>query len=184
MSLAEPRVAPLSRDQLSDDQTEVLSRFGDFDALQNVFKTLARHAKLLKRWLPFANHVLFKSTLAPRDREILILRTAWLCRAEYEWGHHRVIAAREGLDPAEIERLADGPDAPGWSATDVALIRAADELHRDHRLSDAAWTALAAHFATDQILDVIFTVGNYTMLAMALNSCGVQLDHGLEGFRS
>ena len=183
MSLSEPRLAPLQRDQLNDEQTEILKRFGDFEQVHNVFKTLARHAKLLKRWLPFANHVLFKSTLVPRDREILILRTAWLCRAEYEWGQHRVIAAREGLDEAAIERVADGADAPGWGAGDAALIRAADELHRDHRLSDAAWAALADRYDTDQILDIIFTVGNYTLLAMALNSCGVELDPELEGFR-
>ena len=183
MRLTEPRVAPLERDQLSDEQSEILARFGEFGQLRNVFKTLARHIKLLKRWLPFANHILFKSSLPPRDREILILRTAWLCRAEYEWGQHLVISQREGLSRAEIDRISDGADAAGWDAFDAALIRATDELCTDTRLSDATWAALAGRYDTNQIMDVLFTVGNYNMLAMALNSCGVQLDPGIEGFK-
>ena len=147
----------------------------------NVFKTLAHHPKLMKRWLPLGNHLLFKTSLSPRDRELLILRTAWLARADYEWGQHVVIAEREGLTRAEIERVAAGPRAAGWSVAEAALLQAADELFEDTCLSESGFAALSARYGTAEILDIVFTVGAYAMLAMALNSFGVALDEGLSG---
>ncbi len=141
--------------------------------------TIAHHPDLLRRWTVFGNHVLSKSTLDARSREILILRAAWLCQADYEWGQHIEIALRAGLSREEIDRVPAGADAAGWSEHDRVLLRAADELHGDQFLSDTSWQALRARFDTRQIMDLIFTVGQYTMLAMALNSFGTQLDAGL-----
>ena len=77
---------------------------------------------------------------------------------------------------------AAGPDAAGWSAIDAAILRAVDELHDDSFLSDASWKALTAHWSKEQVIDFIFAVGQYTLVSMALNSLGVQLDAGVEGF--
>jgi 4-carboxymuconolactone decarboxylase len=178
----EPRLAPLEEKDWNPEQRELLAPMNRNGRVYNVFKTLARYPKLMKRWLPFANHLLFKSSLAARERELLILRTAWLTRAEYEWGQHVEIARREGLSAAEIECVAAGPDAPGWSEDEAALLRAADDLMRDACLSEDSWSALNRRFGEPQIMDVIFTVGGYAMLAMALNSFGVRLDDGLKGF--
>jgi alkylhydroperoxidase family enzyme len=130
----------------------------------------------------FGNHVLLKSTLAPRERELLILRTGWNCRAEYEWGQHVAIGKQIGLSDADIDRLTRGPDAPGWTPAEADLVRAADELHRDSRIGDATWSALAARYDTQQLLDIVFTVGQYTLVSMALNSLGVQREEGVGGF--
>ena len=186
MRLKQPRVLPLGEDEWTGDAADLRERFlrggpGKGRVL-NIFATLARHSQLLKRWTVFGNHVLYKSTLPPRDREILILRVGWLCAAEYEFGQHTVIGRREGLDDEEIVRITDGAEAPGWSDDDANLIRAADELHADAFLSDLTWQALAAHYDTQQMLDVVFTVGQYNLVSMALNSCGVQLDEGVPGF--
>jgi len=148
----------------------------------NIFGTLIHHPKLFKRWLVFANHVLFKSTLPARDRELLILRTGWRCGAEYEWGQHVIIGKAAGLSDEEITRIAEGPDAPGWDSFDVELLRAADELHDDHFLSDSTWEALSERYSSQQLMDVVFAVGQYTLVSMALNSFGVQLDPGVPGF--
>ena len=148
----------------------------------NIFATLAHHPKLLKRWLVFGNHVLAKQTLSPRDRELAILRIGWLCRAEYEWAQHVVIGRRSGIEEEEILRVVDGPDAPGWTAADALLLRAVDELHADSMISDPTWKGLAEQHSTQQLLDLVFTVGQYNLVCMALNTLGVQLDPGLEGF--
>jgi alkylhydroperoxidase family enzyme len=126
--------------------------------------------------------VLFKSTISPRERELLILRTGWNCRAEYEWGQHVLIGKQVGITDDEIDRITRGPDAPGWDPFDATLLRAADELHRDSRIGDATWSALGARYDTQQMIDVVFAVGQYTMVSMALNSLEVQLDEGIEGF--
>ncbi len=183
MRPTEPRLLPLEDSQWSAEQRELLAPMQQRNGrVYNVFKTLARHPKLMKRWLPFANHLLFKSSLAARERELLILRVAWLARSEYEWGQHVEIAGREGLAPAEIARVAEGPDAAGWTAEDAALLRAADELWEDACLGEASWAVLRRRFGEAEIMDLVFTVGGYAMLAMALNSFGVRLDQGIKGF--
>ncbi len=174
MRPAKPRLEPLPLEEIDADTRE---RFGGGPML-NIFRTLAHHPKLLKRWLVFGNHVLAKSTLAPRERELAILRVGWLCRAEYEWGQHVLIARAEGVSDDEVARIAAGPDAAGWSERERALLRAVDELHADACIADATWADLADHYDTQQVLDLIFTVGQYTLVSMALNSLGVRPEPG------
>ena len=175
MRLDKPRLEPLADDQLDP---ELRVRFGDGPIL-NIFRTLAHHPGLAKRWLVFGNHVLAKSSLSARERELLILRIGWLCRAGYEWGQHVVIGKASGLTDEEIARIAKGPDAPGWSAGDRALLRATDELHADAFVSDATWAELSKSWNTQQLMDLVFTVGQYNLVSMALNSFGVQPEPGL-----
>jgi len=180
MRLETPRVAPLPVEELDP---EIRERLGDGPVL-NIFRTLAQHPKLMKRWLVFGNHVLGRSTLSPRERELVILRIGWLCRSAYEWGQHVRIALGSGLSQAEIDRIPQGPDAAGWSELERALLRATDELHADAFISNETWAALAAHLDTQQLMDLIFTVGQYNLVSMALNSLGVQPEPGLPAFPS
>jgi alkylhydroperoxidase family enzyme len=174
MRLSKPRVDPLPVEALDP---EIRARFGDGPVLR-IFRTLARHPKLMTRWLVFGNHVLAKSTLPARDRELVILRIGYLCQAPYEWGQHVLIARQTGLTDEEIDRIADGPDAPGWSDLDRALLRATDELHADAFVTDATWKALGERYTTEQCMDLVFTVGQYNLVSMALNTFGVQPEEG------
>jgi alkylhydroperoxidase family enzyme len=182
MRLTSPRITPLEEKDWSAEARAELGRMAEAGRVYNIFKTLARYPKLLKRWLPFANHILFKSSLSPREREILILRIGWLCQAEYEFGQHVVIGRRAGLSDADIQRIVDGPDAVGWDPFEAALVRAADELHADAIVSDATWKTLSSRYGTEELMDAVFTVGQYNLVSMALNTLGVRLDEGLEGF--
>lgn len=186
MRLAEPRIQPVDDAARDADVDEVLARVARLDdgGIPNIFTTLARHPKLLKRWMVFGNHVLSKSTLNPRQRELVILRIGWLCRAEYEWGQHVLIGRRAGLSDEEIERVTAGPDAKGWSSLEAALLRAVDELHEDAFVSDSTWGVLSTALDDRQLMDLVFTVGQYNLVSMALNSLGVQLDEGLPRFPS
>jgi alkylhydroperoxidase family enzyme len=171
-----PRLAPKPSAEW-DDETRAL--IGDNPI--NIFATLAHHPKLMKRWMVFGSHVLAKSTLPARDRELLILRTGWNCRAPYEWGQHVAIGRATGIADDEIERIAAGPDAPGWDAFDATLLRAADELHGDQSLSDATYAAISARYDTQQLFDLVFTVGQYHLVSMALNTLRVERDDGVTG---
>jgi len=179
-----PRVPALEPDEWTDEIKEVLGRTGDVGSggVLNIFKTLAHHPKLMKRWLVFGAHVLSKNELPPRERELVILRVGWLCQAKYEWAQHVVIGKQTGITDEEIERLCDDVEAPGWSDPERLLLRATDELHHDHCITDATWQQLTQHFTTQAIIDLVFTVGQYTLVSMALNSLGAELDAGLEGF--
>jgi alkylhydroperoxidase family enzyme len=180
--LSEPRIAPLEPEDWDDKAQEVMARFQDPGRVFNIFKTLAHHPDLLRRWLVFANHVLGKSTLAPRDRELVILRIGFLCRAGYEWGQHVVIARQEGLGDDEIRTARTGPETPGLGERHRLLLQATDELHADAHIADETWAGLSEHLTTQQLMDLVFTVGQYTLVSMALNSFGVQLDEGLPGW--
>jgi alkylhydroperoxidase family enzyme len=182
MRLSEPRLRPLTPAEWDADQREVMDAVERDGRELNIYRTLAHHPKLFKRWSVFGTHVLYKSSLPARERELLILRTGWLCRSEYEWAQHVVIGRASGLTEEEIERVKAGPDAPGWSEFDAALLRAADELHNDSFISDATWEALSARFDKKQLIDVVFAVGQYHIVSMALNTLGVQLERGAKGF--
>jgi 4-carboxymuconolactone decarboxylase len=174
------RLEPLDPERLDDAARAALAPMLERGRPFNVFLTLARHPDLLRRWLPFANHVLLKNTLPPREREMAILRIGWLCAAPYEWAQHVRIALDEtDLDDAAIDALRQGPDAPAWSPAEAALLRATDELHRDACVSDGTWQALREQYSEHQVMDLVFTVGQYRLVSTALNTFGVPLDPGL-----
>ncbi len=172
----EPRLQPLPREEWDDETRALLG-----DRTLKIFATFAHHPKLMKRWLVFGNHVLAKSTLRGRDRELLILRTGWNCRAPYEWGQHVAIARGVGISDDEIARVAVGPDADGWSEADAALLRAADELHNEQTFSDSTYAALASRYDAQALLDLVFTVGQYHLVSMALNAFRVERDDDVTG---
>lgn len=145
----------------------------------NIFTTLAHHPRLLKRWSAFGGVLLYGARLSGRDRELLIMRTAYRCRARYEWGQHVAFCHGAGITDDEIARIAAGPDAEGWSADDAMLLRAADELHDESRISDATWSALAARYDEQELIEVCMVVGQYHLVAFTLNSLGVETEPGL-----
>lgn len=179
-----PRIPPLPAAEQDDQARELLEGVKVTDApAANIFATLVRHPGLFRRWLPFGGKLL-AGKLPARDRELLILRTAHLCEAEYEWGQHRLIGLKAGIEEAEIERVREGPEAEGWDSFDAALLRAADELHKNARISDATWGELASRYDERQLIEVPMIVGHYHLVAFTLNSLGVELEPGVAGFGS
>jgi 4-carboxymuconolactone decarboxylase len=170
-----PRIPPLPTDGREPRVEELLAALRRPDGTElNIFATLARHPRLFKRWSAFGGVLLYGGALPERERELLILRTGYLCRAPYEWGQHVEIGRAAGLTDAEIALVAVGPDAPQWSAVDADLLRAADELHRDNRIGDVTWAALAERWDEQQLIEVCMTVGQYHLVAFTLNSLGVE----------
>ncbi|HQY71870.1 MAG TPA: carboxymuconolactone decarboxylase family protein [Pseudomonadales bacterium] len=141
---------------------------------------MLNHPALAKAFLTFNNHVASASTVSRRIRELLILRIGWLRRSEYEFYQHIVLGRRAGLSDEEIVRIESGPDAPGWDPVDAELLRAVDELHADACIGDATWARLSAHFDAKQLMDIVFAVGCYDVLAMAFKTFGVPFEPGVE----
>jgi fatty-acyl-CoA synthase len=141
---------------------------------------MLRHPALAKAFLTFNNHVASASSVSKRIRELLILRISWLRRSEYEFVQHVVLGRNAGLSEAELERVQVGPDAPGWDPVDADLVRAVDELHVAARIQDATWARLSAHFSITQLMDIVFAVGCYDILAMVFKTFGVQLEPGVD----
>ncbi|MGH9300360.1 MAG: carboxymuconolactone decarboxylase family protein [Acidimicrobiales bacterium] len=175
-----PRIPPLPPSERSDEAIDLLGSAAAPGApATNIFTTLVRHPGLFRKWLPFGGKLL-AGKLPPREREILILRTGWLCQSDYEWGQHVLIGKAIGLTDDEIRRIQGGPDA-AWEPFDSTLLRAADELHRDNCISDVTWDGLASRYDDRQLIEVAMLVGHYHMVAFTLNSIGVQREEGVPG---
>ena len=187
-----PRISPLLPPEWDADVRDAMSVFPsarDFVLSHhqsahsrgvNGVGIILRHPALAKAFFTFNNHVATASSVSSRVRELLILRVSWLRRSEYEFIQHIVLGGRAGLSDADIERIQFGPDAPGWDPVDADLMRAVDELLTEARIQDATWKRLAAYFSTTELMDMVFVVGCYEILAMAFNTFGTQLESGTE----
>jgi alkylhydroperoxidase family enzyme len=192
-----PRLAPLEpaawppamRDALAalappDPRHPLPERRADRPKALNLLGVFAHHPELTRAYNGFNGHLLFATTLSTRQRELLVLRVAAVREAEYEWLQHKVIAADIGMPEEEVERVAEGPEADGWSPLDAALLRAVDELLADARIGESTWAVLSDELDAQQLLDLVFTVGAYETLAMAMRTFGVEVDDDLAAWRS
>ncbi len=146
----------------------------------NALGVLARYPELALAYNTFSGQIMYGSRLSARHRELLVLRVASVRHAEYEWRQHVASAPDNGVDAGEVARVAVGPEAPGWSDLERALLRAADELLGDALIADETWSTLEGELDERQMMDVVFTVGAYDTLAMALRTFAVPLDDDLQ----
>jgi alkylhydroperoxidase family enzyme len=143
---------------------------------------LAQHPELTAAYNQLIRHALYFTTITPRQRELLVLRVAHLRDSTYEWAQHVYQARVVGLSLEEIARVRVGPSAPEWAPLDRALLAAADELVGDARIGEQTYEALSAELDTQQLMDVVFTVGAYEVFAMALRTFDVELDDDLRPY--
>jgi 4-carboxymuconolactone decarboxylase len=178
MRLSHPRVEPLSSDpdQWTDEQKQVLAPYGVRPL--NIYATVARNPTAAKAFLGWGGYVRRAAKMSEREREIIILRTGWRCRSGYEWAQHSRLGRAAGLSEEDLARLKRPADAPGWSAREALLIRAADELHDDHFIGEPTWGALSEFLDETERMDVVYLIGHYTQVCMILNTFGIQLEPG------
>jgi AhpD family alkylhydroperoxidase len=143
------------------------------EAAGNLLATLVRHPKLTRSFLRFNNHLLFTSALPERLRELAVLRVAHRRGCEYEWSHHVRMGLEAGLTEDVIDGIQRGEAA---DELDRAVLNAVDELEDKSNVSDATWASLSDHLDERQRMDLVFTIGCYGALAMAINTFGVEPD--------
>lgn len=172
------RIAPISLDQVPDAD---MDRFGGRDNPRNqlnFFKVLIQHPVLLRNYEPLAMQLGREPTIPHRDKEIVVLRTLTLCGESYEMAHHHFIARKVGLTDAEFEAARQG--GQGLSPFERALVTAAEELVRQHCISDETWAVLAERYTSSQLIELVFIVANYTLLSMVDNSLGIYPEDQVE----
>ncbi|KZM72503.1 carboxymuconolactone decarboxylase family protein [Nocardia terpenica] len=178
-----PRIEPLPPQRWSEAarrtyaeamKTPVLGELSDRPTLA-VVSTLAANDWLFAVSMPFLASI-SGGRIPARERELMVLRIAYLARSQYMWSHHCALAADAGVTADEIDRIARGPRAPGWSADEAALLAAADELHERAELDASTWRRLATRFGEPQVLELLCLAGAFRMLASVLTSCRVELD--------
>jgi AhpD family alkylhydroperoxidase len=142
----------------------------------HVLGTMAHHPELAQAYFTLNGHVLMATTLSERQRELLIMRVAAVRKCGYEWAQHLFMARDAGLTDEEIGRIGYGPESPFWNDLDAALVRSVDELIVDGTISDATWQTLSSELNTQQLLDLVFAVGSYDLLARLFNTLQLDID--------
>jgi len=184
---APPRIAPLDRESVADqirEQTSMLRGgiVGDtvdlpLDAIPEIMFTLCKHQDLWDRVMALSLQVQgSKGILPPRDRQFAILRTGWLLAAPYEWGEHVRQSKLIGITSAEIERVTQGSDAPGWTVRERAVLRAAEELRERAMIGDETWAVLAETYDERQLFELLALIGQFTNVAYIQNALRLRLE--------
>ncbi|WP_328608869.1 carboxymuconolactone decarboxylase family protein [Amycolatopsis sp. NBC_00345] len=166
-----PRVLPLALEDM-DKEHRQLAKLG----ADTVVQVLARNPGLMDASSHLGGFLLGQGKLDARIRELAILRVALRCDAPYEWANHVPAALGGGATTTEIDALSD-PEA-SWAPTDDAVLRAVDEVCQDVFVSDRTWADLAAARSHPEILELLFLIGYYRMMAGFLNSVGVEVKAG------
>jgi 4-carboxymuconolactone decarboxylase len=148
-------------------------------AASNASMTLANHPRLAAATFALGRHLLLESTLPHRLRELVTLRISWRLKSEYEWHHHVRFIKTLGATDAEIDAVKLGPDATNWTPQERAALRLADELRDDGRVTDATWNELCKTLDRHQMMDLVFTVGQYVMLAWSFEALQIEIEPGL-----
>jgi 4-carboxymuconolactone decarboxylase len=179
---AKPRIEPIDPSDVAagPEVAELLEKTKIRDgAALNIFRTMAHHPRLLKRFNVLGGAFLAQGLLPPREREIVILRVGWNCRSVYEFGQHTIMGRDAGLTDAEIATLAttraDGP----WSADDQALIALADEICADDCAGEETFAALRRRWNDAELVELVALAGFYRMVSGLLNSLGVEPEDDL-----
>ena len=179
--LDSPRIDRIQKPYTAAEAAILVPRERNGNVL-GVWSTCANAPALCNAWLKFTDYLLQESTLPLRDRELLILRIGYLNQGAYEWAAHRGLALSVGISEQELGAITIGSTDPRWSNWDASLLRAAEELHQNALVSDETWEALSKRYTNRQMMETVFTVGQYNMVAMYLNSLGVQFEEDWIGY--
>ena len=151
-----PRIKPLPATGNRPDIQALLDASAEFTGgAENVLLTLANHPGLFRRFAGFTGKLLAGGKLPERERELVILRTAWLCDRVYGWVQHHRMGLAAGLREDEISGIPDGVGHSAWGREDRALLQATDELVRSHRIGQSTWDALAANLHEQQLIELV-----------------------------
>ena len=165
------RLAPPSRDDLAPETAALLDLASSPDGEPlGTIAVLAHRPQLVGPFLGWAAALALEGTLPKREHELLALRASFRCGSAFEWGEHVGYGRQAGLSDDDIARVATGE---GWEGSDAALIRAVDELVGGCAISDETWSALAGAFDAAALVEIVYVVGQYTMLSMVANGLGV-----------
>ena len=183
---APQRIEPLAHDAVSADLAALITGVQDSigayhpPQINDYFRTVAKHPEVFRRQLEMGT-TLFTGRLSPRDRELAVLRIAWLLGAPYEWGEHVVIAKRYGVTTDEVERVTQGSTAPGWSAHEAAILAGVEELLSNQSIRDETWATLAATWDEARLIEFPTMVGAYVATALVQNALRIRLSEGNPG---
>jgi alkylhydroperoxidase family enzyme len=158
------------------DETGVHERYRGTNLTRTVM-----HSKIAgAAFFSLCSALAFENKLDSRLRELMILRTAWRVNGQYVLAQHKGFARFLGMSDEEIFGVAGPDECRVYSELDRAIIRMADELLDDAKLSQQSTAFWEGRFPPDQILELILAGGYWRMVSTVTSSMGLALDEGVE----
>lgn len=185
MSTSEPRIPPVTRSEWTDEMRDLFTVMDGPEAWEkgpsrDIMYVLARHPVLSQLFMQFGRRVLMESSLPDRERELVTLGVAWITRSDYEWLSHVAYGLHVGLTEADIEAAKQGAESPHWSGRDRDLLRATVQLCKNYHVDDELWASLSKEFDPRQMMELVYTIGNYMLFSAVLNSFRIPPEAGME----
>lgn len=180
--MADWRIPKLPREEWTDEAREVFAFWGEPNAWEegsktNIMMVMANNPDLGKAYNAFGKHILVTNTVPLRERELVVMRVAWLVQSEYEWHNHVGYCLNLGMSLEEIAAIKDGADSAfPFSDFDRAVMRGCDELVRNNDLSDATWDALSQGFDRKQMMDYVAMIGSYVQTSWMITAFRMPLE--------
>ena len=174
---AQDRMPPIAPGNYSDAQKKAAEEFASgrgYD-VRGPFVPLLRSPEVMLRAKAMGDYLRFKSALAPRLSEMIILITAREWTQQYEWVAHYDLAMKAGLRPEIAAAIADGRRPSNMADDEEAAYDMSIEIQRTKRVSDATWNKAVAKFGEQGVIDLLGINGYYTFLAITLNAARTAL---------
>jgi len=172
----EPRISPAEPPYSSPVTTAFARVMPEGAPPLTLFRTLAINERVFLRVM--AGGLLDRGSLTLRERELVIDRTCFRCGSEYEWGVHvAFFGPRAGLTADETRDLcAEDPEATVFGPQERLLLRLCDELHATATVGATLWSALAAEWSAEQLVELVVLAGYYHLIAFATNAFRLPLE--------
>lgn len=165
------RFKPLTWETLSPAQLKMVDSVmsGKRGAMQGPYNVLLRSPELGNLAQQFGAHTRFHSSLPLALNELAILLVARFWTCQFVWWAHRRIARDAGLDEAVIQAVATGQSPVGLAADVAAVFGFCNELLQTRVVSDETYAAAVQRFGEAGVVDLMGTMGYYTLVSMSLN---------------
>ncbi|MFN0095850.1 MAG: SDR family oxidoreductase [Dehalococcoidia bacterium] len=177
---AMPRLEPLTPDSMTPDQRRVADAItsGPRGGMQGPFQAWLRSPGLCDPAQQLGAHVRFGTALAKDTSEMVILLAGQRWQAQFEFWAHSRLGRAAGLSDAVIDAIRAG-EVPDLPRDDMRIAyTVVQELFATNRVSAATYAQAIAVLGEQGLVDLVGTVGYYTLVSLTLNTFDVGLPEG------
>lgn len=170
------RIDKIAPEEMTPRQKEVADRIaGGRGRLGAPFQVWLRSPELCDRVEQLGAYLRWDSSLPLRLRELSLLVAARHFDAQYSWNAHVDVALAEGIPQEAIDAIARRETPVFDREDDAAFYAFATELLSEHFVSQETFDRALGFFGPEGLVDIVGSLGNFSMLGMLLNAFEVDL---------
>jgi alkylhydroperoxidase family enzyme len=146
-----------------------------------LYRALAHSPLMLRAYAGLAQGLRYEAQTPRALRELMILRTAQLTGSEYEWAHHRAMAAANDVPEEKVRALAAWRSSTLFDERERAALRSVDEIH-DVALSDEAFAELERAMGAPATVELVLLTAFYEAVARIIQALGLEVEPAYQHF--